>query len=114
VKLSLSEPEDDVEPTFWADIRGEAPWDALTLWTMVVAGVMLILDTPEWAYLGLVGGGVYLYFAGRGILTRLTMQRRDFRVGAPLNVRLGYALLAVWGAMAVITIVAAIVALPTS
>ena len=111
VKLGLMEAEDDVEPTYWADIRGEALWDFLTLWTMVVAGFLLIVGEPVWAYFGLVGGGMYAYFAGRGILTRMAMQRRGLRVGSPRNLKLGYSLLTTWGAMAVITIVAAVVVL---
>ena len=57
---------------------------------------------------------MYLYFAGRGISTRMAMQRRGFRVGTPLNLKLGYTLLGMWGVMAAITIVAAVVALPVS
>lgn len=114
VRLGLSEAKADVEPTYWADIRGEAPWDSLTLWTLIVAGILLIVDNPAWAYFGLVGGGMYLYFAGRGISTRMAMQRRGFRVGTPLNLKLGYTLLGMWGVMAAITIVAAVVALPVS
>lgn len=108
VKLGLSEAEANVEPAFWADIRGEAAWDFFTLWTLVVAGVLLILDNPAWAYFGLVGGGVYLYFAGRGIFTRAAMRRRGLRVGAPFNLKLGYAFLTIWGLMGLITIVAAV------
>lgn len=114
VRLSLMEAEQDVEPTYWADIRGEALWDLLTLWTMVVAGVLLILDEPGWAYFGLVGGGVFVYFAGRGISTRVAMRRRGFRVGSPTNLKLGYALLALWGVMGLVTIVAAVVSLQGS
>lgn len=112
VRLSLMEAEDDVEPTYWADIRGEASWDSLTLWTLVVAGVLLIIDNPMWAYFGLVGGGMYVYFAGRGVFSRVVMQRRGLRIGVPLNVNLGYALLTAWGIMGAITIVAAVIALP--
>jgi hypothetical protein len=112
VKLTLMEAEEDVEPTYWADIRGEAAWDSLTLWTLLVAGLLLIADNPVWAYFGLVGGGMYLYFAGRGILTRIEMRRRKFRVGKPQNLRLAYALLVVWGVVAAITIIAAAQALP--
>ena len=111
LKLGLMEGEDDVEPTFWADIRGEAAWDALTLWTMVVAGVLIVVDNSAWAYFGLAGGGIYLYFGGRGILTRLAMQRRDLRIGKPANVKIGLAFLAAWGAMGLITIIAAAAAL---
>ncbi len=98
-------------PTYWADIRAEAPWDFLTLWTLVVAGVLLIADNKAWAYFGLVGGGTYVYFAGRGILTRAAMQRSGLRIGSQQNLRLGYTMLAVWGLMGLITIIAAIATL---
>jgi hypothetical protein len=113
VRLNLSEAEADVEPAYWADIRGEVAWDFFTLWTLVVAGVLLIIDNPAWAYFGLVGGGMYVYFAGRAISTRASMQRRGFRVGTPLNLTLGYTLLTIWGLMGLITIAAAVMAMPT-
>jgi hypothetical protein len=105
------ESEHDVEPAFWADIRGEAAWDFWTLWTLVVAGLLLILDISAWAYFGLIGGGIYLYFAGRGVFARLAMQRRGLRFGAPKGVKVGLGFLAVWGVTALITIAAAVVAL---
>lgn len=114
VRLTLMEAEDTVEPTYFADVRGEALWDTLTLWTMLIAGVLLTLDVSAWAYFGLVGGGMYVYFAGRGIVTRRAMQQRGYRVGVAQNVKLGYVFLAVWGVMGCITIVAAVVALPSS
>lgn len=113
VRLGLAEAEDDVEPTFWADVRGEAAWDAATLWTLVVAGALLVADHSTWPYFGLVGGGMFLYFAGRGIVTRIAMQRRGLRIGSPQSVRTGLFALAVWGGMALATIAAAVRALPT-
>ena len=112
-RWGLAEAEEDVEPTFWADIRGEAAWDMVSLWTLVAAGVLLVVDQPAWAYFGLVGGGMFLYFAGRGILTRLEMQRRGLRIGDPASVRTGMIALAVWGVTALGTIIAAVRALPT-
>ena len=111
-RLGLSETEADVEPTLWADVRGEALWDFLTLWTLVVAGVLLIIDHPAWAYFGLVGGSMYVYFAGRGIFTRVTMQRRGLRIGTPQNVKVVFTFLTVWGITGLVTIMAAIAALP--
>ena len=111
VKLSLMEAEDDVEPTFWADIRGEAAWDSFTLWSMVVAGILLLMDEPAWAYFGLVGGGMYVYFGGRGILVRAAMLRRGLRIGKPKSVAQGLAFLGIWTAMGLITVVAAAIAL---
>ena len=114
VRLGLSEAEANVEPVFWADVRGEAAWDALVIWTLPVAGLLLVIGSSAWAYLGLVGGGSYLYFAGRGIFQRLSMRRRDMRIGSDQSVRVGLIFLAVWGVAALITIAAAIADLPTS
>ena len=103
-----------VEPVYWADIGGEALWDLLTLWTLVAAAVLLLLDHNGWPCFGLWGGAVCLYSAGRGILTRLEMQRRGFRIGDPSTVRLGLIMLSVWGGVGVITIVASITSLTGS
>lgn len=113
VKLTLMEPEDAVEPAFFADGRGEALWDTFTLWTMVVAGVLLIADNPTWAYFGLVGGGMYVYFGGRGFFSRLALRRVSLRIGSSQDVRVGLTFLVVWGITALATIVAAVVALET-
>ena len=111
VKLTLTESEESVDPAYWADIRGEALWDFLTLWTLLVAGGLLIIDHTAWAYFGLVGGGMYVYFAGRGIVTRTEMQRRGVAIGTAANVRAAYLLLPIWGVMGLVTIVASVVAL---
>ncbi len=44
VKLALTEPESEVGPTFYADVRGEAIWDTMITWTLPVAGILLILN----------------------------------------------------------------------
>lgn len=112
VKLSLSEPESDVDPTFHTDVRGEAAWDAMILWTLPVAGILLMLKNSLWAYFGLVGGGMYLYFAGRGIVVRLAMQRRGIRIGMPKTLAGIYVFLSLWGLIAVGSIIMAVAALP--
>ena len=111
VKLTLTEPESDVDPTFYADVRGEAIWDTIITWTLPVAGILLILNNTLWAYFGLVGGGMYLYLAGRGIAVRLVMQRRGIRIGKPGTLKLFYVVLAIWGLIAVVTIIMAAAAL---
>ena len=112
VKLGLTEPESDVDSTFYADVRGEAIWDTMILWTLPVAGILLILNNTLWAYFGLVGGGSYLYLAGRGIAVRLAMQRRGIRIGKPGTLKLFYVFLTLWGVIAVVTIIMAVAALP--
>lgn len=108
VRLSLMESKDSVEPSFYADVRGEAMWDSLTLWTMVVAGVLLLIDSSWWTYFGLVGGGMFVYFAGRGIASRRAIQQAGFSVGAAKTVAQAYVFLGLWGATGLITVIAAI------
>lgn len=110
-RLGLIEPESDVDPTFSVDARTEAIWDMISIWILPVAGVLLLLNSPWWVYFGLVGGGVYLYFAGRGIVVRLAMQRRGIRIGKPETLKLYYVFLAIWGLIAIVTIVMAVAAL---
>lgn len=110
-RLGLADAEGSVDAVFWADGRGEALWDALTLWTLPLAGVLLIAGHDAWASFGLLAGGMYVYFAGRGILTRAELRQRGRRIGEPGTVRLGIAALAVWGVAGLITVVAAVVAL---
>ena len=110
-RLSLTEPEGAVEDVYWADIRGEALWDTWTLWTLPLAAILLIGSHGAWAYLGLIGGGMYVYFAGRGILTRLELRRRGFRIGDERGVQQALVMLGVWGAAGLVTIGAAVAAL---
>jgi len=107
IKLGLTERESEVDSTFYADVRGEAIWDSLILWTLPVAGILLLLNNGFWAYFGLIGGGSYLYFAGRGIATRLVLQRRGIQIGAPSTLKLFYGFLGLWAVIAIITIIMA-------
>ena len=110
-RLGLTEPESEVDPAIFADVRGEAIWDTVILWTLPVAGVLLILNSSLWPYFGLVGGGMYLYFAGRGIVVRKEMQRHSIRIGTDDAFIVAYVFLTLWGLAAVITIVMAIAVL---
>lgn len=112
-RFSLTEAEDSVDPAFYADGQGEALWDTLTLWTMPLAGVLLIADNAAWTYFGLAGGAMYVYFAGRGVAARIAMRRSGVRIGSQQNVALGLVFLSVWGVMGLATIVAAVVSLRT-
>ena len=111
-KLGLTELEAEVDPAFYADVRGEVLWDAVILWPLPAAGVLLILNNPVWVYFGMVGGGMYLYFAGRGMIARRVMQQRGIRIGTPQSLKTIYLFLALWGLVAVITLVMAVVGLP--
>ncbi len=111
VRLSVMESEDSVEPSFYSDVKAEAMWDSLTLWTMVVAGILLLAGNQWWTYFGLVGGGMFIYFAGRGIASRRSIQQAGFSVGQPKTVAQAYVFLALWGSVGLITVITAITSL---
>ena len=111
VKIRITEPESDMDPTFFADHRGGAIWGALSLWILPVAGILLILNNQLWPYFGLVGGGMYLYFTGRGIITRLTLQRQGIQIGRSRTLKLNYLILTLWGLIAIVTIIMAVATL---
>lgn len=111
VRFGVTEAKETVDPAFWADVRGEAMWDSLTLWTGVVAGLLLVIDRAAWPFFGLVAGSSYLYFGGRGLSTRRELHRLRIRYGSPSNVAAARTLLSVWAVAGAIMIAAAVVAL---
>ena len=107
-KLGLIEPEADVDTAFYADARGEARWDSMTLWTLPLAGIFIILNSPLWIYFGMFGGSMYLYFAGRAIVTRLELRRHGVRIGKPELLKIYFIFVTLWGLIGLATIVKAI------
>jgi Na+-transporting methylmalonyl-CoA/oxaloacetate decarboxylase gamma subunit len=103
-KLGLTEKEGEVDSTFYFDVRAECIWDALTLWTLPLAAILLIIDGALWPLFSLIGGGIYIYFAGRGIIQRVLMQGGDIMVGEPKNVKVFYLFLGLWGAIGLVAI----------
>jgi hypothetical protein len=109
-RLGLTEPEADVDPAFYTDGRGEALWDAITLWVLPVAGILMVFSSEWWPLFGLVGGAIYAYFGGRGVVARVLMNRRGIRVGKPNTLLVNCIFLVIWGFTGVAMIVGAVLA----
>lgn len=107
-KLEIGEAASEVDPVFYIDARSEAIWDSVSIWILPVAGILLMLNNPLWVYFGLVGGGSYLYFAGRSLTTRFMMQRHGIRIGNPHNIKIAYLFATLWGLSAIVTIIMAL------
>lgn len=111
-KLGVCEAEADVDKTFFIDQRAEAIWDSFTLWSLLVAGILLLLNIKIWAYFGIIGGSIFFNFSGRGIITRIAMQRKGIPIGNPKNLDVNYLFLTLWLIMSIITVIMAVKALP--
>ena len=107
-RLGFIEPESDVDRTFFVFERSLAVNDTIWTWTLPTAGILLIMNSPLWIYFGLVGGGMYLYFSGAGILSRLAMKRRAIRIGSQKAVAQAYVALTLWGLIGLVTIIMAV------
>ena len=77
--------------------------------SMVAAAVVAVFG--GFLLFGLFAAGMYVYFAGRGILARLELQNRGHRVGDPAGVRVAMVALMVWGVAGLITAGASIITL---
>jgi hypothetical protein len=103
-RLTLTESPDEVDPTFYGDVRAECIWDVFTLWILAAAALLMLLSQPSWTLFGLAGGGIYVYFAGRGIAQRLILRHRGVTVGKPATVLQAYVFLAIWGLVGAATV----------
>lgn len=110
-RWGLTEAPESVESTYYGDIRGEALWDTFTLWTMPLAGLLLVLGNDAWPYFGLVAGGMYTYFGGRGVATRRAITKQGDRVGSPEDLRVAYAALMVWAVLGLAVILGSVAAI---
>ncbi|MDC1142131.1 hypothetical protein OAU50_03495 [Planctomycetota bacterium] len=93
----MTEKLEAVDPAFYADVRAESAWDSLTLWILPLAAVLHFIGNTHWVAIGLLGGGMFLYFAGRGIAQRLHMQAKGIRVGPKKQVWVFVTALSIWG-----------------
>jgi hypothetical protein len=107
-EIRIAEPESDVDPTFFVDMRSAAIWDALSLWTLPIAGILLIINNNLWTYFGLIGGGMYLYFVGRTIISYLILHRYKINIGRAKKLKVKLMILALWGFVAIVTIIIAV------
>ncbi len=88
--------------------------DILLTWMLPAAALMMLLGDEHWPILALVGGGVYLYFPGVFIITRLVLNRNGMEVGRPASVVSAYVFGTLWMLSAVCMIVLAVAELDSA
>ena len=104
-KLRIIESISKMDSCYFVTLRGEAFWNMFFLWILPVSGFFLIINYDSWLFFGLIGGVIYVYFAGHGILIRFFMQKNGIVIGSSNWVRFTYFLLFLWLFVAVVTVV---------
>lgn len=97
VKLGVLEPEEEMDPTLHiVEARAMGLTDMLLAWTLPAAALAMLLAHPAWPYLALFGSGVFVYFSGVFMLSRVYLKRGGMKVGRPASERTAYLFGAIW------------------
>ena len=110
-KLGLQEKDAETEPLFRRLELNTARWDLFVIWTLPLAGVLMLIDHSGWPYLSLVAGGVHVDTAGREAAKLLGLKAQGIRIGADKEVRLALFFFGVMAAIGVWAIVYGLVSL---
>lgn len=82
VTLGVGEPEGDVDPSMYLFERfSQGIMDVLLAWMLPASALMMLLGYAHWPILALIGGGVYLYFPGVFMITRVVLKRNGMKIG---------------------------------
>ena len=97
LKLGLLEFPEEMDDTFYIiEAKALGLNDMLLTWTLPLSGFLMLFKHPIWPYLGLVGGGIFIYFAGLIILSRVFLKKHGKKVGGPSSERTAYVFSVVW------------------
>jgi hypothetical protein len=110
VKLGLFESEGEVDQSMYLFERlSQGIMDVLLTWILPLSGLLMILKSGYWPVFALVGGGVYLYFPGVFMITRIVLKRHGKKVGRPSSVKAAYLFGWIWILSSITMIVLAII-----
>lgn len=109
MKINIIGSETEVDKTYFLDMQGSALWDSITFWTLPLSGFLLILANPLWVYFALIGGGMYLYFVGRNIVSIFKLQSKGIIIGNVKKLKVKLLVLMIWGFITIITIILALI-----
>ena len=110
-RLGLQEPAEDSDPLYSRLELQTARWDLAVLWTLPLAGVLMLTGATIWPYVALVAGGLTLDTGGREIAKVVGIKAHGLRVGGERANRLALRFLFVLAAIGGWAIVTAAVEL---
>jgi hypothetical protein len=80
-QLGIQENPEDTDSILQTAERYTALWDLVTLGWLPLAGLLMILDSPYWPLVGLVGGAIYLDTSGREAAKIISFRKEGVRLG---------------------------------
>lgn len=104
-RLGLQEAQEHTDPLSSHLELWTARWDLLWLWTLPLAGVLMLLDHFLWPYAALVAGGTFVDAGGREAAKVLGLKNQGVRIGSPGQYRVAmsaYVYLTTSGVLAIV------------
>jgi len=101
-RVGLQETDEGTDPLYREVERQAARWDALILWPLVIAGVLMVIVHPWWPVAGLLSAGIYLDTAGRELAKGAGLRRQGVRTGSAADTRKAFVLFGIMIALALI------------
>jgi hypothetical protein len=112
VRLGLFEPENEVDQSMFLFERfSQGIMDMLLAWILPLSASLMVIGNNSWPLLALVGGGIYFYFPGVFMITRIVLKRHGKKVGRPSSVRAAHVFGWIWIASSITMIVLAVIEL---
>lgn len=108
--LGLQEKDEETDSLYRHLELNTARWDLAVLWTLPLAGIVMLADTSWWPWVALVAGGVHADAGGREVFKILGLRAEGVRVGTPSEARNTLAFNALIGAFGVALVAYALVA----
>ncbi len=84
VKLGVLEPEDEMDETLYIiEPKVLGIVDLSISWTLPAAAIMMLSNMAYWPVFALIGSGIYIYFSGIIVVTRIILPRFGKKAGSP-------------------------------
>ena len=89
-RLGLQEKDETTDVLHRRLELNTARWDVIVLWTLVLAGVVMLVETAWWPWVALIAGGISIDTGGREIGKIIGLRAEGIRVGTQEEARLLY------------------------
>ena len=86
-RLGLQEKDEGTDPIYRRAEKNAARWDSFVLWTLLVAGLLMLMNNAWWPLLSLIAGGIYLDGAGREFAKCISLRKGGIKIGTPKDLR---------------------------
>jgi hypothetical protein len=97
VRLGVLEPKDEMDDTFHLiDSKVLGLIDIALTWILPLSSIMMLLQIPYWPIFALIGSGIYIYFSGFVVFSRLFLSKAGKKVGSPSSQITGYVASFLW------------------